>query len=33
MERFDCEFESEVLAAVLQSRWPERADAGLRAHA
>jgi hypothetical protein len=29
----ECEFESEVLAAVLQSRWPERVDASLRAHA
>jgi hypothetical protein len=27
-----CEFEAEVLAAVLQSRWPERADDSLRAH-
>ena len=33
MPPVDCEFESEVLAAVLQSRWPGRADAGLRAHA
>jgi hypothetical protein len=27
-----CEFESEVLAAVLQSRWPERIGDPLRAH-
>jgi hypothetical protein len=32
MKPIDCEFESEVLAAVLQSRWPERVDDGLRAH-
>src|SRR5579871_714140 len=29
----ECEFEAEVLAAVLQSRWPARAEVGLRAHA
>jgi hypothetical protein len=29
---FECEFESEVLAAVVQSRWPERTDPALRAH-
>jgi len=29
---FECEFESETLAAVLQSRWPERVDATLREH-
>jgi hypothetical protein len=28
----ECQFESEVLAAVLQSRWPDRVDAQLRAH-
>lgn len=28
-----CEFEAEVLAAALEARWPERADAELRAHA
>jgi len=28
----ECQFESEVLSAVLQSRWPERVEAGLRAH-
>jgi hypothetical protein len=33
MEPVDCEFETEVLAAVLQSRWPERAGASLREHA
>ena len=27
-----CEFEAEVLAAALQSRWPDRVDADLRAH-
>jgi len=29
----ECEFEADVLAAVLQSRWPDRAEAPLRAHA
>jgi hypothetical protein len=33
MQPVECEFEAEVLAAVLQSRWPDRAEAGLRAHA
>jgi hypothetical protein len=33
MKSVDCEFESEVLAAVVQSRWPDRVDPGLRAHA
>jgi hypothetical protein len=33
MKRFECEFESEVLAAAVQSRWPDRVDARLRAHA
>lgn len=28
----ECEFEEEVLAAVVQSRWPERTDPVLRAH-
>ena len=28
-----CEFEAEVLAAVLQSRWPECVEESLRAHA
>ena len=32
MQALECEFESEVLTAVLQSRWPERTDAALRAH-
>jgi len=32
MTPLECEFESEVLAAVLQARWPERVDAQLRAH-
>lgn len=33
MKPVECQFESEVLAAVLQSRWPERVDADLREHA
>jgi len=32
MNPVECEFEAEVLAAVVQSRWPERADPVLRAH-
>jgi hypothetical protein len=28
----ECEFETEVLAAVLQSRWPERVSSELRSH-
>jgi hypothetical protein len=32
MTPVECEFESEVLAAVLQARWPDRVDAQLRAH-
>lgn len=32
MKPVECEFEPEVLAATLQSRWPERVDADLRAH-
>jgi hypothetical protein len=32
MKPVECEFESQVLAATLQSRWPERVDADLRAH-
>ncbi len=28
----ECEFEAEALAAVLESRWPEQADAPLRGH-
>jgi len=33
MKPVECAFESEVLAAVLQARWPERVDPELRAHA
>ena len=33
MQPVECEFEAEVLAAVLQSRWPDRVDAELREHA
>jgi len=32
MNPVECQFEADVLAAVLQSRWPEQVDAGLRAH-
>jgi hypothetical protein len=32
MKPTDCELESEILAAVLQNRWPERVDASLRDH-
>jgi len=32
MKPIECEFEAEALAAALQSRWPERVNAGLRAH-
>lgn len=32
MNLVECEFESEVLAAALQCRWPERVDAHLREH-
>jgi hypothetical protein len=32
MKPVECEFEEDVLAAVLQSRWPERVDDVLRAH-
>jgi hypothetical protein len=32
MKLIDCELESEVLAAVVQNRWPERVDDSLRAH-
>lgn len=31
-KRFDCEFESEVLAAAVQGRFPERIDPQLSAH-
>jgi hypothetical protein len=33
MTPHECEFESEVLSAVIQSRWPDRVDAHLRDHA
>jgi len=32
VKRLECEFEAEVLAAVLQARWPEHAGEELRAH-
>jgi hypothetical protein len=32
MKPIDCELESEILAAVLQNRWPDRVDASLRGH-
>lgn len=32
MKLIECEFEAETLAAVVQSRWPERVDPQLRAH-
>ena len=32
MRKIECEHEADVLSAVMQSRWPERADADLRAH-
>jgi hypothetical protein len=32
MKRVDCEAEAEVLAAVVEFRWPERVDARLREH-
>lgn len=32
MHAIECEFEAEVVAAVLQSRWPEHTDAALRTH-
>jgi hypothetical protein len=32
MNPVECEFEAEVLAAVVQSRWPDRTDPVLRAH-
>ena len=32
MRRVECQFEAEVLNAVYTNRWPERADAELRAH-
>lgn len=33
MNPVECEFEADVLAAVIQGRWPECADFGLREHA
>ncbi len=33
MKPVNCEFEAEVLAAVVEGRWPERVDAQLREHA
>ncbi len=33
MKRVECELEADVLSAVLQSRWPDRVDESLRAHA
>jgi hypothetical protein len=32
MKSVECEFEAEVLAAVIQSRWPARTEAQLQAH-
>lgn len=32
MKFLECEFEADVLAAALQSHWPEQTDASLRAH-
>lgn len=32
MQPIECEFESEVLAAVVQSRWPGQVEAQLRDH-
>ncbi len=32
MRQIECQFEADVLSAVIQSRWPERVDAELRAH-
>jgi len=32
MKTAECGFEAEVLAAVVEGRWPERADAELRSH-
>jgi hypothetical protein len=33
MKQIECAFEADVLAAVIQSRWPERVDPELREHA
>ena len=32
MQAVDCELEADVLAAVVQLRWPERVSAELRGH-
>lgn len=32
MRQIECQFEADVLSAVLQSRWPDRTDADLRQH-
>jgi hypothetical protein len=32
MKPVECEFEADVLTAVMQSCWPDRVDAELRAH-
>lgn len=32
MTPFECEFEVDALSAAVQSRWPNRVDATLRAH-
>jgi hypothetical protein len=32
VRQIECEFEADVLSAVLQSRWPERVDDALRKH-
>jgi hypothetical protein len=33
MKPVECQYEAEVLAAAIESRWPEGAEAPLRAHA
>jgi len=32
VRKIECEFEADVLSAVMQSRWPDRIDAELREH-
>jgi hypothetical protein len=32
VRKIECEFEADVLSAVIQSRWPDRVDAELQAH-
>jgi hypothetical protein len=32
VRQIECEFEADVLSAVIQSRWPDRVDAELREH-